>query len=104
MQTTLVRRMLMLFVLASTLMNSGCTSKLLRSAPEIQVVTKLKEISCNAEAMERCDSIAIEEIGNAFHGVEAYIQASVALDACMDKHAILLKCINDHNKGKKDEK
>jgi len=54
--------------------------------------------------MQRCDGVAIEDIANAFLGAEAYIQASTALDACIDKHASLVNCIRDHNRKASEEK
>lgn len=77
--------------------------KLWQKPPETIVVTKKEKISCDDIAMEKCEGVLIESIGDAFLGGEAYIQASTALDACKDKHASLVNCINDHNE-KSDEK
>ncbi len=52
--------------------------------------------------MEKCQGILIEGISNAFFGVEAQIQASTALDACIDKHASLVNCINKYNRKAND--
>lgn len=102
-QMTQGRQTQMLFVLACILTISGCTSNQLRGAPEIQVVTKYKEISCDEAAMAHCEGVSIEDIPSAFHGVEGFIQAGTALDACIDKHASLVNCIREHN-ARKPEK
>lgn len=61
---------------------------------------KKEKIRCNKDALEKCEGIAIESIGDAFLGTEGFIQASSALDACKDKHASLANCIMDYNAGK----
>lgn len=89
--------MSIVFVIALIPMISGCASKLLQSQPETIVVTKTEQVNCDKEAIKPCDGIAIDSIVNAFNGVEAYIQAATALDACIDKHASLVSCIKRNN-------
>jgi hypothetical protein len=94
--------MLKLSVVVFTLMTCGCTSKLWQKEPETVVVTKREKISCDAEAMQKCEGVLIEDISNAFLGVEAQIQASTALDSCIDKHASLVNCIRRFNRKSDD--
>ena len=93
-----------LFVIAAIPMIFGCASKPWQRAPETILVTKKAQIDCNDEAMQKCEGIAIDSIGNAFHGNEAFIQAATALDQCKDRHASLVNCINKHNRQANEDR